>query len=70
MKAQFTDPQFYYTFYLSDKMFARISNRFVPLLLVLPLLAVASAVPRTDINQCNTGIECCKSTEAVNLNFV
>ncbi|KAH9479146.1 Fruiting body protein SC1 [Psilocybe cubensis] len=44
----------------SENMFARTSA----LVLALPLLAAASAVPRTDgpSNQCNTGpVQCCNS---------
>ncbi|KAF9002207.1 fungal hydrophobin [Cyathus striatus] len=42
-------------------MFARSTALFV---FALPLLAAASAVPRTDSPQCNTGpIQCCKSVQ-------
>ncbi|KAF9461123.1 fungal hydrophobin-domain-containing protein [Collybia nuda] len=50
-------------------MFARISSLFMFLLFALPLLAAASAVPRTDspppVDQCNTGdIQCCNSVQS------
>lgn len=49
-------------------MFARVASIFMFLFFALPLLAAATAVPRTDpTGQCNTGtIQCCNSVQSVN----
>ncbi|KAF9442260.1 hydrophobin-319 [Macrolepiota fuliginosa MF-IS2] len=49
-------------------MFTRVAAAFTFLFLVLPILATASTVPRTDTppaGQCNTGtLQCCKSLQS------
>ncbi|KAF9442358.1 fungal hydrophobin [Macrolepiota fuliginosa MF-IS2] len=50
-------------------MFARVATIFTFLFLILPALAAASAVPRTNspppVDQCNTGsIQCCNSVQS------
>ncbi|KAF5362464.1 hypothetical protein D9756_002080 [Leucocoprinus leucothites] len=55
-------------------MFARVATVFTFLFFVLPLLAAATAVPRTDtppVSQCNTGsIQCCNSVQSSSSSLV
>ncbi|KAJ3565974.1 hypothetical protein NP233_g7292 [Leucocoprinus birnbaumii] len=56
-------------------MFARVATVFTFLFFVLPILAAATAVPRTDTppagGQCNTGtIQCCNQVQSSSSSLV